>query len=207
MILFFGAGASIPAGMNGVVGLVDEYKKDVKSKSETDFKIIDKITAKLADWIRDQNQNRHVDIELVLEAIERLEAREKDIILKFYENGSFIFDDFKTDRHLSEDLKLFVRKNCFISRDRVGYLKYLLDFVDTYGILDIFSTNYDNSIEQFCEEYGITLIEGFDSSSLWNAKRFTLLDKENDKGIRLYKLHGSITWRQTDVSCQIIIGK
>jgi hypothetical protein len=62
MVLFFGAGASIPAGMNGVVGLVDEYKKDVKSKSETDFKIIDKITAKLADWIRDQNQNRHVDI-------------------------------------------------------------------------------------------------------------------------------------------------
>lgn len=87
----------------------------MKSKSETDAKIIDKITAILAEWITDQNLNRQVDIELVLEAIERLETRQKDILLKFYENGRFIFDDFKTDHHLSEDLKLFVRKNCFIS--------------------------------------------------------------------------------------------
>jgi SIR2-like domain len=177
-----------------VVGLVDDYKEYLKSERESDLNIVNKIAAKLSEWITEQKLNRQVDIELILETIERLENRQRDIILKFYDNGRFIFDDFKADRHLSEDLKLFVRRNCFISGTQIHYLKDLLDFVDSYKIVDIFSTNYDNSIEQFCDECGITYIDGFNSSGLWNMEVFTTLDK----GIRLYKLHGSITWRQTE---------
>src|SRR6185437_16935842 len=101
IIFFLGAGASIPAGINGVVGLVDDYKKNLKTISESDFNIIDKITAMLSEWIAEQKLDRQVDIELVLETIERLENKEKDIILKFYDNGRFIFDDLKADHHLS----------------------------------------------------------------------------------------------------------
>jgi hypothetical protein len=93
-----GAGASIPAGIKGVVGLVNDYKEYLRVKSESDLNIVNKITAKLQEWIAQQKLNRQVDIELVLEAIERLERREKDIILKFYDNRRFIFDDFKDDK-------------------------------------------------------------------------------------------------------------
>ena len=71
------------AGINGVVGLIDDYKRYLKSKSESDFHITDKITAKLSEWIEEEKQDRQVDIELVLETIERLESKEKDIILEF----------------------------------------------------------------------------------------------------------------------------
>ncbi len=81
-----------------MVGLVNDYKEYLRVKSESDLNIVNKITAKLQEWIAQQKLNRQVDIELVLEAIERLERREKDIILKFYDNRRFIFDDFKDDK-------------------------------------------------------------------------------------------------------------
>jgi hypothetical protein len=147
---------------------------------------------KLEEWIAEQEIHREVDTELLLDAIERLENAQNDILLKFYDNYNFILGDFERDKHLSNELKLFIREKCFILKEKINYLKPILKFINHYNTLDIFSTNYDNSIEQFCEVYNIKWVDGLDLSG-WNAAIFSNLDE----GIRLYKLHGSIIWRQT----------
>ena len=69
----------------------------------------------------------------------------------------------------------------------------LLHFIQEYGVIDIFSNNYDNSVEQFCDRYGLSYVDGFDNPG-WNFETFMKLDG----GMRLYKLHGSITWYRTE---------
>lgn len=191
-IFFLGAGASVEAGAKGVVDLATEFKNRLKSKSESDFRVIEKIIAKLEEWIKEQEIHRTVDIELILDVLERLESAQKDVILEFYDNKEFILSGFKRDKHLSSELKLFVREMCFIRRERTNYLKPILLFLKHYKVLDIFSTNYDNCIEEFCDVKGINLVDGLDVSG-WNVEAFANLSE----GIRLYKLHGSIIWRQT----------
>lgn len=114
-IFFLGAGASIFAGAKGVVDLVDDFENSLKSKSESDFNVLEKIIVKLKEWITEQNLARQVDIELLLETVEKLENPQEDIILKFYNNKEFILNDFKADGSFSRELKLFIRKMCFIS--------------------------------------------------------------------------------------------
>lgn len=192
MIFFLGAGASVEAGGKGVVDLVFDFMNWLKPKSEPDFNVVEKIIAELDEWIAEQKIRRKVDIELLLDAIEKLENAQKDILLKFYDNKEFILSNFKGDKHLSSEVKLFIREKCFISKEKTNYLKPVLPFVNRYNSLDIFSTNYDNCIEEFCDAQGIKCVDGLDASG-WNVEIFRNLDE----GIRLYKLHGSIIWRQT----------
>lgn len=192
IIFFLGAGASVDAGGKGVVDLVVDFKNWLRLRSEPDFKVVKQIITKLEEWIAEQEIHRNVDIELLLDAIEKLENAQKDVILKFYNNKNFILSDFKGDRHLFSELKLFVREKCFIPKEKTNYLKPILQFVNRYNTLDIFSTNYDNCIEEFCDVQGIKWVDGLDVSG-WNVEIFRNLEE----GIRLYKLHGSIIWRQT----------
>jgi hypothetical protein len=60
------------------------------------------------------------------------------------------------------------------------------------GPLDIISLNYDTCIEQFCNVHKMTYQDGFDL--YWNPETFNRDETE----IRLYKLHGSVIWYQSD---------
>ncbi|MGC1134471.1 MAG: SIR2 family protein [Nitrososphaeraceae archaeon] len=57
--------------------------------------------------------------------------------------------------------------------------------------MSIFSTNYDIVIERLCESYGKTYTDGFTKG--WNSESF-----RDDVDIRLYKLHGSVTWSRSE---------
>ena len=50
--------------------------------------------------------------------------------------------------------------------------------------------NYDTVIEQFCIVYKLQLSDGFESQ--WESSF------EKSRDVRLYKLHGSVTWYKTD---------
>jgi hypothetical protein len=134
---------------------------------------------------------REVDIEFLLETLEKLEKPEREVLLDFYEDKKFILPAL-ANFHLSELIKQFIRDKCFISTTKTTYLQPLLHFLEEYKVIDIFSTNYDNS-EQFCDKYYLKYVDGFDNRG-WNFETF----KELDVGIRLYKLHGSITWYRTE---------
>jgi len=136
-----------------------------------------------------QNQTgKEVDVEFLLETIEKFEKSEREVLLDFYLYKKSILPPLGNS-HLSEQIKQFIRDKCFISATKTTYLQPLLHFIDEYKLIDNFSTNYDNSVEQFCDRYDISYVDGFDRHN-WNPETF----KKLNHGIRLHKLHGSITW-------------
>ena len=180
--------------MKGVVELVSDYKDWLSSNNKSeDRKIVEAIEETLQKWLARQNIDRRVDIELVLETIERLENAKSDILLDFFADKKFRLSQFKENGSLSNGLKQFLREKCFIQEHKTRYLKPLLDFLNLYNTLSIFSTNYDNSIEQFCISQYVRCEVGFDTTG-WNPELF----KELKNGIKLYKIHGSITSWKTD---------
>jgi len=63
--------------------------------------------------------------------------------------------------------------------------------------LDIFTLNYDPVIEMFCQSKGITRSCGFitqGQESVWRND-FTLTQTQSSPNVRLYKIHGSVSWK------------
>lgn len=77
-------------------------------------------------------------------------------------------------------------------------LTLLNDRIDNKNI-PIFTTNYDNVIEQYCKYGNIKLIDGFQRtgpSLIWNPSEYYQRQDPTQKAITLFKLHGSLTWRK-----------
>ncbi len=80
----------------------------------------------------------------------------------------------------------------------------IMNYLTRLGTLAVFTTNYDNAIEELCEEHyeEFRLIDGFVRNpsdrnfSIWEGD---FSDKENRNparnNIRYYKLHGSLNWK------------
>lgn len=129
-----------------------------------------------------------MDIELVLEAIEKLENRD-DALPLFYKNKKKIIQKID-DLYL----KRFIKSETGEVDIEVDYLNGLFEVMEYHKPLDIFSTNYDVCIERFCILNKNRYFDGFEEE--WNPEKFK--DQKKDKDILLYKLHGSATWSRSE---------
>lgn len=91
----------------------------------------------------------------------------------------------------SSVIKNAIKKQAATSTIQVDYLTGVLDFLISWRPLNIFSTNYDIVIERLCESYGKSYTDGFTKG--WNSTSY-----KDDVDIRLYKLHGSVTWSRSE---------
>ncbi|NVM55359.1 MAG: SIR2 family protein [Candidatus Helarchaeota archaeon] len=185
VVFFLGSGASVNAGVPDTFAFVKEFRGSVTDgdKQTTINKVIDT----LKEWKRGE-----IDIELLLETLIKLDTKEKEPLLKFFKGGKFILGDYSEKRPIIDDLKDFIKKKAIVKPEKIKYLRPLLSFIEEFHTLDIISVNYDICVEQFCNEYKLTYQDGFDI--YWNPKVF---ETENTD-IRLYKLHGSVMWYQSD---------
>lgn len=214
-MFFLGAGASVDAGLPDVVRLVCKFVEWLKSISENQglnekqrseakehLSLVEKILTILKNWRAEQkNYNTEIDIEILLDAIERIENKNTDILSAFYENTSLKIGEhpaynlvFNGKRKISGEIKDFIKTTFSNTRINVTYLKPLNNFIRGYRGLSIFSTNYDLCIEQFCKENGRTFVDGF--NPYWNPE--IEYGKKDSPDIQLYKLHGSITWYRSE---------
>jgi len=181
-IFFFGAGASVAAGVQTTFGLVDEFNKSLSEKP-----ILSNLLNEILSIL--QSDNHQIDIEELLETIERLEKRDNDNILKFYDVKNFKLSNSAMLLSLKKELRNFITKATTVKKENIQYLEPLFSYIRP---VRIFSVNYDTSIEQLCNVYKKNYTDGFDHS--WNP---SLFEHEN-LDVYLYKLHGSIIWYKTD---------
>lgn len=173
----------------------------MKSNSKTDqLNIIDEILSILQIWKKKRYDPSDIDIELLLDIIEKIEDRDHDLLSFFYENKTLGLEKYSGyesvsngKKELSSELKRFIRQIFSDTQLKTGYLEPLNGFITEYRVLSIFSTNYDACIEKFSKNNSKKLVDGFNPS--WSP---TQEYSRPDVHIRLYKLHGSITWYRSE---------
>jgi len=174
------AETSVRVGDSITKELINEFEENIRKKAEA-LEEIQKI-------LREKREK--VDIELLLEALHELNNRSKYVLPDISELNEKLKGREYELKSLEKELRQFIREKTIVSEDKICYLAPLKELVK-YKTLDIFSVNYDTCIEQFCKKHNLTYTDGFDSK--WDPELF-----KNDYKIKLYKLHGSVTWYRTD---------
>jgi hypothetical protein len=184
VVFFLGAGASVKAGVPATYSFVEEYVKSIEEPAKKDTII--KIVNTLERWKKGE-----IDVELLLETLTKLKDKDHEPLLPFYPGGTYILEEHHEIEPLIDDLKNFIKSKGLVSEEKIEYLKPLCESIEKSKPLDVISVNYDTCIEQFCEKYNLIHQDGFDDK--WNPRIF----EEANTDIRLYKLHGSVTWYQS----------
>ncbi len=129
------------------------------------------------------------DIEQALQALTDLTEQPSGLSAYFYEKpkkGTLEF--VPAFLELKKYLKEFVRIKC----QEAGDISYLKPMLQSFGVttsgIDIFTLNYDPTIETVCEVENVSYTDGFDP--YWNPQ----LLQEDRFQVRLHKVHGSVFW-------------
>lgn len=192
---FFGAGASVDAGLYDVVKLVSELKQWLGSDSQAGYRlIVDAILNDLRRFKHETEDETDIDIELLLETVEKIENRYNDVLQYFCDNKKLRLEThrdyssvFGGNIKLSTKIRLFIKDLFSRTQLSTEYLSPLKDFITQYRPLSIFSTNYDVCVESFCNDNGKNWTDGF--NPYWNPH---LEYRREDVDVKLYKLHGSV---------------
>ena len=193
IIFLLGAGASRDAGIPTINELTKEFVNDPAkavrsfstfldveaSKLKTDVETLANVTEKFQD---------KMDLELMMSLILRIsDKKEKQLLETTYHDLKSI--DNERIQEIKNLIQGYIRKKC----EDITSVEYFwpLEGMSKNKKLDIFTLNYDGTVEIFCEERGIKYTDGFEPD--WNIKRFD----DNESKINLYKLHGSLYWFRT----------
>ena len=194
-IFLFGAGASRPAGIPTITEMTKEFIDDpnlIKGHDEIpqDYDAdIKKSIKQLTEIVQQHYGN--MDLELMMSFI--LDLEDEKLKTMFEKQYPFLAqltkqNEFTVGTPISDIKNLiqnFVREKC----EDIKTTEYLWAFkgLVEHNPINIFSLNYDGTIEIFCETNGIKYTDGFEP--FWDQNNF-------DKGseINLFKLHGSLYW-------------
>ena len=193
IIFLFGAGASRDAGIPTINELTKEFVEDPAkavssfytfpgegaSKIKTDVETLANVTEKFQG---------KMDLELMMSLVLRIsDKKEKQLLETTYHDLKSI--DNERIQEIKNLIQGYIRKKC----EDITSVEYFwpLEGMSKNKKLDIFTLNYDGTVEIFCEERGIKYTDGFEPD--WNIKRFD----DDESKINLYKLHGSLYWFRT----------
>ncbi len=184
---FFGAGASVEAGVPDTAGLLSDFVESLPTEKAG---AVRNFLNRLEGWAQTQAPRRLLDLELVLETLQHAVNWKSDPLAAFVP-GELEVKAVEPE-HLLRSLRDFVKDRVMVEAENIKYLAPLRGFIDQYKPLNVFSANYDTAIEVLCAEHKLKYRDGFDE--VWNPSVFD----EPDIHVRLFKIHGSVTWYRTD---------
>lgn len=190
VVFFFGAGASVDAGIPDTYKFVTDFEMHIKEQHSSLIGTLKRII----DIRQRFNENtlgperRQIDVEQLLDTLRRLIDRQREPLLNFYEKKIFCLGSRKGSfEELKTLLESYIRKTMIIEEElKIAYLRNLLQFETP---IEVYTTNYDTCIEQLSYLNHRSYTDGFDVN--WNKKNF---DARFD--IKHYKIHGSAIWYQ-----------
>ena len=178
------------AGVPDTYKLAEGFREDIKSDAEVS-RVVTRNFETLQAWkLEEDTSDTRVDVELLLEALDKMESRESELLLRFYKDPEYLLTGYPEKGEIVAKLRSYIKRRAVVDRNAISYLDPLLAVLNLYAPLDIFSVNYDILIEQFSALHQKQLSDGFDVD--WNRDSF-----RRSRDIRLYKLHGSVTWYKT----------
>jgi hypothetical protein len=138
-----------------------------------------------------------VDTELLLAGLQRFASLPDDLSRHLLEVHAPPADPLRQAARLATALRAHIREQCLIPTEQdVEYLQPLIRLTNTYETLDFFSVNYDLCIEMAADAVDVQYETGFEL--YWSAERLNLSGTPEQALLRLHKLHGSVTWFQSD---------
>lgn len=186
-MFLFGAGASIPAGIPAIDQMTKEFLEGKPRVRQLTEKIstrehlppgVDLLCKITLDYFQ------KMDLEFLMSIIIRIQDEKERLLFeqKYSELKSLEQEELEEIQH---SIERFIRDQC----ENIKTVDYLwtLQGLPHLAPLDIFTLNYDSTIEIFCEKNDVKHTDGFDP--YWNPVNFA-----ENLGINIYKLHGSLYW-------------
>ena len=153
------------------------------------------------------------DVEHILEVADHFEEHRETRLRAFFSQMHLTFPKFKDCSYdelesLMLSLRNEIRTEIFRTYSWKPRIAPLLDLYDRLfsifgsAVLDVFTTNYDRVIEEYCGQRGILCYDGFrhnERESVYEWDPSTLKRRMALSGetiLWLHKLHGSLNWRR-----------
>ncbi|ADL12273.1 SIR2 family protein [Acetohalobium arabaticum] len=179
-----GAGASVPAGIPPLEQLYELYVENL-TKREID------LISLMEDRFAKDDYN--FNLKLLLKILNLFKELDQEPIKSLFINtDNELINNLDLVSTMIKKLKRLIRKECTVEKSNIDYLLPLRRFIYNIDSLQVFTLNYDLLIETLCELYQINYTDGFRLT--WQPD--LLEDKSFD--LRLYKLHGSSMWYETE---------
>jgi hypothetical protein len=212
VVIFLGAGASNPFGYPTMQGLNNAIRS--APLNDVERELLNYLVLREGD-----------DAEAILQALNLVSdvagRRFSDMLSEsFVKFGVSKFQPMRFAA-LAENCKLLVSSiretifNTYSFRPKqlplYSDLISLLNDTTKASVHYVYTTNYDRVIEEFCAHTtGIRLVDGFaiDLKSrriLWNPRTFDQPDLGNENTLKLFKLHGSLNWLQSEFGIEQVM--
>jgi NAD-dependent SIR2 family protein deacetylase len=197
VIFLLGAGASVNAGMPLVAQLTTElrdrlpYIRDINGERRTEFLDLFNALAEYEPGIRSNYERFFEWLRFLVQGQSGSFKKAVTFSLdqRLVDAAPFLI--FSIKQPILEILRS--RHQC--ATYQPGYFARLGDFLSQRSRLKVFTTNYDLCVEDACRSKGIDIGTGFHrSTGRWSPSLF----RNEEPGINLYKLHGSLNWGLND---------
>lgn len=189
VVFLMGAGASVDAGMPTVAKLTKDLRERLPSLCDINGEPCPEF-GQIFDFVQQYEQSVVSNYERLFEWIKLILDVGRDPfrkLIKIDMNPKLV----EAMAHLTMVVGAEIAELLNSYRTNPSYLARLGEFIPTKGRLKIFTLNYDCCLEDACRGAGINVATGFDSvSHHWDPGLF----EQQNKGINLYKLHGSLRW-------------
>lgn len=198
LMILSGAGASIPVGIPGMVGMADQFRRDLPKGSDA---------RKGYDLLREFGAGS--DLEELLELANDISDFSDSELDEFVDScvgrgqkKTARLRDYHRQRNLviarveafREELLDWLKRACLDYNKEDAYHIYA-DLVATIADkgIPVFTTNYDGVWEHVANNQGIPVVDNFveeDARQFWDES----LEAYQAEGLRVVKLHGSVYW-------------
>lgn len=200
VVFLLGAGASAEAGVctsKKITEILLNYGSYCPSESSTAIEnLLKYIQVRIADYL--QVRTSDVNFEYLLGTLMELSRREEYPIVPFLGEGDLLVRKLEEKISLTEVIdKLYaLLRELLRIRHPVDYLYPLGTFLNCSKPLDLFTLNYDLSLETAFKNLNIPYTTGYRKRKqglpLWDPSEF----ESGSFDVRVFKLHGSVNWGQ-----------
>ncbi len=207
VVLFLGAGASVPFGKPTTAQMKDNLRKYTPNNIHEEM---------LESFL---SPAKYPDIEYVLQSVRDIKKFAKSLGGEYFfehgknghfsfKHGGFSFNEFiERINDIEKSLELAIYENYRWNHDHDSTATGIYDIIfnrlrNHTDSINIFTTNYDRVIEEYCNsKHDYQCVDGFARSpphserNLWNGN-FNVKPDGNITPVKLCKLHGSLNWKE-----------